>query len=108
MPRKKKIASVQVRDVVDNDDLPPATERKHKAVASLNNEQKILIQQIHKNHIIIITGVAGSGKTHISCGMAAEYLLRQLVDKIVLSRPQIASEDSGFLPGNMEEKIAPF
>ncbi len=81
---------------------------KYKTISPLNQEQADCIKQIHRNNIILIIGKAGSGKTAISSGIGAEYLQRNLVDRLILSRPCIGSEDLGYLPGEMREKIDPY
>lgn len=107
MPAKKKrIASTQPHEVTTEE--PVSNEKTLRTVVSINDEQRELIKTIHRNDIIIITGCAGSGKTHISVGMAAEYLKRKLVDRIILSRPIVASENIGFLPGSSDEKHDPY
>ena len=84
-------------------------QREFKCVQPINKEQNILIKTIHNNDIILLGGKAGSGKTHISVGMAAEYLERGLVDRIILSRPVVGAEkEFGILPGSLDEKISPF
>lgn len=71
--------------------------------------QNNYIQTINNNVITLCRGVAGSGKTHISVGVAIEYLLSNKVNKIVITRPIVESgERIGFLPGTAEEKIHPY
>ena len=104
MPAKKrKTASVQPRDVTR---IPE--EEKYVSVSSLNEEQRELIRIIHKYNLILLYGVAGSGKTHISAGIAAQYLRNGLIDRIIVSRPVVASEEYGILKGGLDDKIEPF
>ena len=61
------------------------------------------------NKIIIATGPAGTGKTLF----ATEYGLRQYLagkyEKIIFTRPAVSvDEDLGYLPGTLEEKMAPW
>jgi intein/homing endonuclease len=49
--------------------------------------------------------LAGSGKTCIAAGVSADFLRRGLVDRIIISRPCVGSEDLGYLPGDFKEKI---
>lgn len=81
---------------------------KYRSVSALNQEQKDLIKAIHQNDLVVISGLPGSGKSHICSGMAAEYLSRGLVDKIVLTRVCVGPENLGFLPGLLEDKIGPY
>jgi phosphate starvation-inducible PhoH-like protein len=62
-----------------------------------------------ENDVVFCQGLAGSGKTHIAIGMAIEWLLKDKVGKIVITRPVVeAGEKIGFLPGSAEEKIHPY
>lgn len=88
---------------------PEEVRRSVKSVVGKNKEQDTLIKVIRDNDIILLSGKAGSGKTYISAGMAAEYLLKGLCEKIVLSRPVVCAEEKfGTLPGDSDEKISPF
>src|ERR1700744_3032440 len=54
-------------------------------------------------------GPAGTGKTYLAIAKAVEALEAGKVGRIVLSRPAIeAGESIGFLPGDMEDKLAPY
>lgn len=69
--------------------------------------QADLIGAIDDSTIAFGVGPAGSGKTYISARLAAEALLEEEVDKIVLTRPAVGmGPTSGFLPGTSDEKIA--
>jgi len=74
----------------------------------LSESQKKFTRDIHNYDLVIATGPAGTGKTHIACSEALDYLSKGLVEKIVISRPLVATEEVGFLPGNLDEKIKPF
>jgi len=74
--------------------------------------QEIFIRAIQDKPIVICDGLAGTGKTIISFGSA----LRQCVydpeiERIIVVRPTFTSSDEpelGFLPGTLDEKMAPF
>ena len=54
-------------------------------------------------------GPAGTGKTYLAIAKAVEALEAGKVGRIVLSRPAIeAGESLGFLPGALEDKLAPY
>lgn len=71
--------------------------------------QQELIDTI-KNHLITMAiGPAGTGKTYLAIAMAAHALQTGKVDRIILTRAAVeAGEKIGFLPGEMEEKMAPY
>ena len=59
--------------------------------------------------IILATGSPGSGKTLLSLAAACEYKEKGLVDQIVCVKlMNVVGEEIGFLPGEVNEKIAPF
>ena len=60
--------------------------------------------------LVCVVGPAGSGKTHLSCLQAIQQLESGQVDKIVLTRPLVSMVDEpiGFLPGSLENKMAPW
>lgn len=54
-------------------------------------------------------GPAGTGKTYLAIAKAVEALEAGSIGRIVLSRPAVeAGESLGFLPGEMEDKLAPY
>lgn len=75
---------------------------------ALNNEQISAQQQMFQNDIAILIGHAGSGKTALACHTALRLFNKGSVDKIIITRPTIGTEDIGFLPGGLEEKYTPF
>ena len=59
--------------------------------------------------IVFGIGPAGTGKTMIACMVAVKAFLAGEVEKIIVTRPAVsADEDLGFLPGTLEEKMAPW
>jgi phosphate starvation-inducible PhoH-like protein len=54
-------------------------------------------------------GVAGTGKSYCSAGYAADMLRNKQICRIVLTRPAVdCDEDLGALPGELDEKFAPY
>ncbi|WP_119679067.1 PhoH family protein [Indioceanicola profundi] len=71
--------------------------------------QKVLMEAIAAHNLTLALGPAGTGKTYLAISAAVEALDANRVDRIVLSRPAIeAGESIGYLPGDMNEKMAPF
>ena len=73
-----------------------------------NSAQEFYISSIRESTVTFGVGPAGTGKTFIGCHVALQELNEGKVDKLVLTRPVIATEDFGYLPGDMHEKIHPF
>lgn len=72
-------------------------------------KQALYIKALQSCLQVIATGSAGTGKTFIASVHAAKLFKEGKVDKIILTRPNVASGRSlGFFPGSMEEKMAPW
>ena len=74
----------------------------------LNDEQKKAKALIVDNPITVIRGMAGSGKTLVATQVALDMLFTKQVDKIIITRPTVAKEDIGFLPGDLQAKMDPW
>lgn len=74
-----------------------------------NDKQAAYIKALRTCPQVIVTGPAGTGKTFIASSFAASLFALGKIDKIILTRPNVASGRSlGFFPGTMEEKMAPW
>jgi phosphate starvation-inducible PhoH-like protein len=90
-----------------NEPLVIATRRKSIVPKTLG--QKLYLQSIQKNPIVFGIGPAGTGKTYLAMAAAISALLKNQVQRIVLTRPAVeAGETLGFLPGDLREKILPY
>ncbi|MDQ5979704.1 MAG: phosphate starvation-inducible protein PhoH [Verrucomicrobiota bacterium] len=90
-----------------NDPVVIATRRKSIVPKTLG--QKLYLQSIQKNPIVFGIGPAGTGKTYLAMAAAISALLKNQVQRIVLTRPAVeAGETLGFLPGDLREKILPY
>jgi phosphate starvation-inducible PhoH-like protein len=90
-----------------NDPVVIATRRKSIVPKTLG--QKLYLQSIQKNPIVFGIGPAGTGKTYLAMAAAISALLKNQVQRIVLTRPAVeAGEALGFLPGDLREKILPY
>ena len=59
--------------------------------------------------IVFATGPAGTGKTLISTLYAIQQFRKGNISKIVITRPAVSvDEQHGFLPGTLQEKMAPW
>lgn len=75
---------------------------------TLNEEQKEAKSLILENPVTVIRGMAGSGKTLLACQIALDLLFNREAEKIIITRPTVAKEDIGFLPGDLKEKMDPW
>jgi PhoH-like ATPase len=81
-------------------------------IASRNKEQAFSIDLILDRSVNLVTliGRAGTGKSLMVLSSALELVLnRKEYDKFIIYRPiQPVGNDIGYLPGTMEEKLAPW
>ena len=90
-----------------NEPVVIATQRKSVVPKTLG--QKLYLQAILRNPIVFGIGPAGTGKTYLAMAAAVSALLKNQVQRIVLTRPAVeAGETLGFLPGDLREKILPY
>ena len=62
-----------------------------------------------KSPIVVAAGPAGCGKTLLACQVAAQKLISNQIDKIVITRPTVSVDEAlGFLPGKLEKKMEPW
>src|SRR6185312_4038889 len=93
--------------------MGPANEDREqsymKTIKPKSDGQAALLGAIDDKNLILALGPAGTGKTYLAIAKAVEALESGKVGRIVLSRPAIeAGESIGFLPGDMEDKLAPY
>lgn len=80
-----------------------------KTIKAKSEGQGELIAAIDDKNLVLALGPAGTGKTYLAIAKAVEALEAGKVGRIVLSRPAVeAGESIGFLPGDMEDKLAPY
>lgn len=99
-----------------------ATARSHEDIArekrrpknpikfkvNLNDEQKEAKRFILENPVTVLQGAAGSGKTLVAVQAGLDQVFKREADKIIITRPTVAKEDIGFLPGDIKEKMDPW
>jgi len=67
------------------------------------------LKHIQDYDITFGIGPAGTGKTYLAVASAVDAFERQLVQRIVLTRPAVeAGERLGFLPGDLAQKVDPY
>ena len=84
-------------------------DNKFSKAKNLSQERYIRMLNKKPIKIIVSTGPAGTGKTLL----ATEYAIRQFLlgkyEKLIFTRPSVSvDEELGFLPGTLEEKMAPW
>jgi len=96
--------------------------RKQKYPVNPDQQQKSFLRSIHpknpaqeqyinsltESKISFCIGPAGTGKTYIAANVALQKLYDGDIERILVTRPLVATEDIGYLPGTLEEKIHPY
>ena len=86
--------------------------KKETSVEAKNKEQLFALHMILEENIplVTITGLPGSGKTYISLMSALNLVGKnKKYKRIIFTRPiQTVGKDLGFLPGDIDEKMAPW
>ena len=86
--RKKTLAGANL----DLQEIEPLT--KNQVVAFESNKN------------LMLHGVAGTGKTFISCYLAFDDMVKNIYERLVIIRSAVPTRDIGFLPGNEKEKAS--
>jgi phosphate starvation-inducible PhoH-like protein len=80
-----------------------------RKVRPQGENQRQLMECIDKKNLVLALGPAGTGKTYLAIAKAVEALEAGKIERIMLSRPAVeAGESLGYLPGDLEEKLAPY
>ena len=103
---KKKIyenmqyLSPNEKAVFENKFTKPINSNQEEYVTTLKNKNK---------KIIIVSGPAGTGKTLFATEFGVKNFLLGTYEKLIFTRPSVSvDEDLGFLPGTLEDKMAPW
>ena len=80
-----------------------------KKIYPRTQHQAEYINLLQTKDMVFCTGSAGSGKTFLAVAEALRLVLMHKKQKIIITRPVVeAGESLGFLPGDLEQKIAPY
>ena len=75
----------------------------------LTDAQGSLKNAIDVYPITFAVGEFGTGKTFVPAAIAADRFMAREIDKILITRPAVGcDEEYGFLPGDLDEKVAPW
>tara|TARA_Y100000004_G_scaffold88474_2_gene99213 strand:- start:3395 stop:4069 length:675 start_codon:yes stop_codon:yes gene_type:complete len=80
-----------------------------KKLRPKTDNQADYIDSMVESDVTFCSGPAGTGKTAVAVGLACEYILKDQVQKIVITRPVVESgRGLGFLPGTLTDKVQPY
>lgn len=84
-------------------------EDKYTSPKNSSQEEYVRKLKIKQRKIIVATGPAGTGKTLFATEFGIKNFFMNNVEKIIFTRPSVSvDEDLGYLPGTLEEKMAPW
>ena len=84
---------------------------KKIGIEAKNKEQLFALNLLLDEDIslVTLTGVPGSGKTYLTLMTALKEIEKEKKKRIIFTRPiQTVGKDIGFLPGTLNEKMAPW
>lgn len=88
---------------------PVVITTQRKSIVPKTLGQKLYLQSLMRNPVVFGVGPAGTGKTYLAVAQGINLLLKNQVQRLVLTRPAVeAGETLGFLPGDLREKILPY
>jgi len=88
---------------------PVVIATKLRSIVPKTVAQKLYLQSMLRHPIVFGIGPAGTGKTYLAMAAGVSALLRNEVQRLILTRPAVeAGEALGFLPGDLREKILPY
>ena len=86
-----------------------ALQTRRADLRARTDHQSQYIRQMQSHDITFGVGPAGTGKTYLAVACAVDAFERDLVKRIVLTRPAVeAGERLGFLPGDLSQKVDPY
>jgi phosphate starvation-inducible protein PhoH and related proteins len=107
--RVKKRFTSEV-NIIDFQPYLPA-KKQRVTINARNANQKLYLSKLYaeQTSIVLAIGPAGTGKTMLAVQYGIKLYQEGIVDKIVVTRPAVSvDEDLGFLPGTLNEKMAPW
>ena len=110
MKQKRAKAAVVNHNAV-NIDRRLNEKRKRVQIYPKNLSQETYLLKLNdpQKMIVFAIGPAGTGKTMLGVQWAVDQLKYGEIDKIIITRPAVSvDEEHGFLPGDLNEKMAPW
>lgn len=96
-------------NVVLDEEAPINLRTRKGELQARTERQKEYIKNVLSHDLTFGIGPAGTGKTYLAVACAVDALERDLVNKIILTRPAVeAGERLGFLPGDLAQKVDPY
>ena len=86
-----------------------ARTRRGELIRAKTFRQRQYIKAVLTHDLTFCIGPAGTGKTFLAVVLAAQALLADQYERLILTRPAVeAGEKLGFLPGDLQQKVNPY
>jgi len=114
--KRKRAAVLKANAYQEESNVINLVDKKHQRrprvqiyPKNLNQESYLLKLNDPKKMIVFAIGPAGTGKTMLAVQWAIDQLKYGDATKIIVTRPAVSvDEEHGFLPGDLNEKMAPW
>jgi len=84
-------------------------DQKFTCPKNFSQERYVGLLKQKSKKIVVATGPAGTGKTLFATEFGVRNFLLGTYEKLIFTRPSVSvDEDLGYLPGTLEEKMAPW
>ena len=111
MGAKRKSAKQTQRHYTNVVEFKPPQKQQSVTIIPRNRHQESYVVKLLNQSTSVVFGIgpAGTGKTLLAVQAAVKLFKEGKVDKIIVTRPAVSvDEDLGFLPGTLEQKMAPW
>jgi len=107
--RQPKVEPIQKIEKKEKAPEAPILSNSDFNTIKFTDSQLKFFRSIGDNFLTVCTGPAGTAKTFVACYAALDLIKKGEQKRIILARPAVESgENLGFLPGSVDEKIAPY
>lgn len=107
--RAKRLKGIAAQSVVPIEQEPIPVKKRAEPLTPKTKKQEHYLHALENFEITFGIGPAGTGKSYVATSWAAEELKANRVEKLIFTRPAVeAGEKLGFLPGELNEKFAPY
>ncbi|WP_018989130.1 PhoH family protein [Aromatoleum toluclasticum] len=104
-----QLGLIEIANRRKSDQAAPALMTRKTELHGRTPRQVEYLRNIQAHDITFGIGPAGTGKTYLAVASAVDAFERQLVERIILTRPAVeAGERLGFLPGDLAQKVDPY
>lgn len=110
-PNQLQSLSYMQDSVKNRNTIVQSSHKEFPKIIARNAKQGEFLELLNNSDIpiIVATGPAGCGKTHLASLIGLKKLHDKEVQRIIITRPAVSvDEEHGFLPGSLESKMDPW